>query len=202
MDNFKFLKKSLNYFLNKGKKSRIETKTRFFFKNSLTKVRKKNLIKKESLCIEKIKPYIRLLVRKRGKRSIYKVGTLRKDKREKKAFLWVSKVLRESKSEYFLNIWEKEVLSIAKGKGAAVTKCNMLHKTGLQFAPYKWKKKYKSRKTSRKAFIKINNFKFFTENWKNDGEKYVLKTKILKAIEAEKEWQKKHERLCLKNNLQ
>ncbi len=135
----KHFQKLSGYFLKKGKKSLIENKIRvslikgFEKKKKKTKENFKKVIKtlevnaKNSLT--KAIPYIRLLMRKRGKRIKYKIGLLKKQKGERKAYLAISKLLRENKTGNFLNLLHKETTNTVLGKNNITAKKNMMHKT-------------------------------------------------------------------------
>ena len=125
------------YFIKKGKRSLIENKVRTFLIDKKRLKKRKSLILKEAeKSLNNVTPYVRLLVRKRGKRSIYKIGYLEKRRSNKKAYLTIAKGLREVKKEYFLTALQKEITASVSKKGSLVIKRNEVHKTAKRFAPY------------------------------------------------------------------
>lgn len=129
--------KLVMYFIKKGKRSLIENKVRTFLTDKKRLKKRKSLILKEAeKSLNNVTPYVRLLIRKRGKRSIYKVGYLEKKRSNKKAYLSIAKGLKEVKKEYFLTALQKEISASVSKKGALVVKRNDLHKTAKRFAPY------------------------------------------------------------------
>lgn len=160
-----YFQKLALYFLKKGKKSILESKIRVYLKE--VKQKKQKLLVNSTRCVQNVRPYVRLLVRKRGKRLKYKVGFIEREKAEKKAFLSISKLLKDNKTGNFLSVLDKEIENIALGKNNLVTKKNLLHKTAWQFAPFKWRKK---------TLRVVKNIKR-NKKWKNEGEKYLFKIK-------------------------
>ncbi len=160
-----YFQKLVAYFLKKGKKSIIESKIRLYLKE--TKLKKQKWLVNSTACVQNVTPHIRLLVRKRGKRLKYKIGFLECEKAEKKAFLAISKLLKDHKTGNFLSVLEKEIENIALGKNNLVAKKNLLHKTAWQFAPIKW----------RKNKLRLGKYNKRNKSLKNEGEKYLFKLK-------------------------
>jgi ribosomal protein S7 len=124
------------YFLKKGKLSKIETHVRSYLKSNLKK-KKSKLLDQAQKSINKVIPYVRLLVRKRGKRFKYRVEYLEKKRGKRKAYLSIAKELSENKTSYFLNVLQKEIETVASKKSNLLVKKNTLHETAKFAIPYK-----------------------------------------------------------------
>ncbi len=138
MDNILYFQKMRQFFVRKGKKSRIESN----FKEYLIQ---RAVIKKDDLNILLSNaflnsvPYIKLKTRRRGKRVRYKVDFLEKKRGMSKALLAFSKNI--SKEGPFSKNFEKELENLSSGKSQIMVKRNEMHRVALKNVPYSWLKK-------------------------------------------------------------
>lgn len=142
----------MQFFVKKGKKPRLETLFRFFFKERI----KKNKQKKEKFldimnqCHYRATTFVGLKTRKKRKRILYRVTYLEKENAEKKALMLLSKMLPIQKSDFFMLNWEKELKLAALKKSVLTLKKKEIHKTAKRFAPRRWKKWARDLKKAKK----------------------------------------------------
>lgn len=101
-------------------------------------------------CILNSTPYVRLKVKRRGKKVKYKIGFLEKEKAERKALGALSQNFKEQSVEKFTVSLEKELESLSSGKSVITAKRDELHKLALLNSPFRW------RKISKKINKKLN----------------------------------------------
>ncbi len=141
-----------NFFIKKGKKGRTEALWRTFLYNkacSKTKQTSAALIKQT---LYNSIPFVKLKIRKKGKRIRYKVNFLEKENGEKKALLAISKTVNADKQDSVLLSLDKELQAIALKKSPTVAKRDELHKIALKSGPYSWRNP--KRKLKKKVVLK------------------------------------------------
>jgi ribosomal protein S7 len=130
------------FFLRKGKKNRMESLMHdFLIKRAKTNKGDISAVLKS--CILNSTPYIRLKVRRRGKKVRYKIGFLEKEKAERKALSALSKNFKDQTATRFSTGLEKELEMLASGKSNLTLKRDELHKLALLNSPYRWRRNNK-----------------------------------------------------------
>lgn len=124
------------FFLRKGKKDRMESLMREFLV-ARAKANKGDITETLKACILNSTPYVRLKVKRRGKKVKYKIGFLEKEKAERKALGTLSKNFKDQSNSKFILGLEKELDVLALGKSAITTKRDEMHKLALLNSPYR-----------------------------------------------------------------
>lgn len=162
------------YFIKKGKKTKVENLFRkFFFKLKKRKNPSRRWAKKTWRSFLKCKYnamyYVRLKIRKRRRRVKYRVTYLESYRWLKKSVLPLAKTVKESKLRTFSDAFYKEFLMLRSGKSGITTKRNEYHKLAYMRAPYSWKRERKSKQTRQKSatwrFFKVWNRKIRKRKW-------------------------------------
>ena len=155
------------FFIKQGKKSILESKFKEYMINPSIKKTlgwNKKTESKFIKCEQNSTPYVKLLLRKRGKRVKYKVTYLQQESRLKKAVLPFSKLVKERKMNSFLISFDKEIENLSAGRSQVMVKRDELHQLAFSKAPYSWKKKRKQVKAKKK----IKNFLLYQNKTNND----------------------------------
>lgn len=140
----KYLTELKQFFLKKGGKSKMESLFKEYMINPIAKKTKgwsQKTQEKFIKCEQNSTPYVKLRIRKRGKRIKYRVTYLEKKRWLKKALLPFSKVVREKKMDRFLVSFDKELENLSSGRSSVMVKRDEFHKLALAKAPYSWKRK-------------------------------------------------------------
>jgi ribosomal protein S7 len=152
--NNAYLNNLKQFFIKQGKKSTLENLFKEYMINPPIK-KINNWNKKTSLkfikCEQNSTPYVKLAMRKRGKRVKYKITYLEKHRQLKKAILPFAKIVKERKINSFLLSFDKEIENLSSGKSNIMVKRDEIHQLGFAKAPYLWKKKRKQVKIKRKS---------------------------------------------------
>jgi hypothetical protein len=125
------------FLIYKGKKSRTES----IFRNLLLDRAKKNklvFISELILCKYNATPHVRLLTKskRRGKRIMYKVMFLEKDRSEKESKSSFGKYLRSQIGKKFDQSVEKEIETFSKDKAHSVrVNRDKLHQLARKYTP-------------------------------------------------------------------
>ena len=119
------------YFIKKGKKSITEKLFRQFLL-SRAKTGKKLFAPVIQKCIINSTPYIRLKVRRRGKRTNYKIAILNKNRGDKKSLAALSQSIGKPSSQRFLGVFEKEFEKLAVGNSIVTQKRDDLHRLAFK----------------------------------------------------------------------
>lgn len=154
MDSIKFFQNMKQFFVRKGKKHAVEG----LFKSLLilrAKNNKKDTKALLSKCILNATPFVSLKIRRRGKRTTYKVNYLERKRGERKALIAFSKGMFAKISGKFVPALEKELEDLGNGRSIISSKRDEIHRIALENAPYGWRKPktsktIKSRKRMRK----------------------------------------------------
>lgn len=124
------------FFIKKGKKVKIENKFYSYIKNrsTLNKTNTEDLLANS---MSNITSFVYLKNRRRGKRIKYKVTYLEEMRGNKRAILSFSKLFKDQhkKGVGFINLLEKELVSLNAEKNTLLTKRDELHKLALENAP-------------------------------------------------------------------
>ena len=135
MEQVLYLQKMKQFFIRKGKKSVMEKSFRTFLVNKII-LKKENLNTYIQNAVMNSLPYVKLKMRRRGKRFLYKVNYLEKNESVRKGLLAFSKNLNEHKNINFLTSLTKELDTLSQGKNVITNKRDELHKLALENAPY------------------------------------------------------------------
>ena len=175
-----YLNNLKQFFIKQGKKSTLENLFKEYMINPPIK-KINNWNKKASLkfikCEQNSTPYVKLAIRKRGKRVKYKITYLEKHRQLKKAILPFARVVKERKINSFLLSFDKEIENLSSGKSNIMVKRDEMHQLAFAKAPYLWKKKRKQVKIKRKNKIVLrsiikSNFDSFLNNNNSSLSKY------------------------------
>jgi len=155
-----YLNNLKQFFIKQGKKSTLENLFKEYMINPPIK-KINNWNKKASLkfikCEQNSTPYVKLAIRKRGKRVKYKITYLEKHRQLKKAILPFARVVKERKINSFLLSFDKEIENLSSGKSNIMVKRDEMHQLAFAKAPYLWKKKRKQVKIKRKNKIVLRS---------------------------------------------
>lgn len=135
MNSIGFFQNMKQFFIKKGKKHSVES----LFKSLLILRAKNNKKETKALlsnCMLNASPFVALKMRKRGKRTTYKVNFLDEKKGERKALIAFSKATSSKFSGRFAPVLEKELEDLANGKSPISTKRDEIHRIALENAPY------------------------------------------------------------------
>lgn len=156
-----YYNKLQQFLIYKGKKSRTET----IFRNLLVTRAKKNksaFISELERCKYNATPYVRLKTRRkgRGKRVLYRVTFLEKNRAEKEAVSSFGKHIRNQIGEKLDQSLEKEIEVFSTDRTHPVrVNRDKLHQLARRHAPQRWFKKwfrksknvYKSNRANKKS---------------------------------------------------
>ena len=149
-----YLTQLKQFFLKKGAKSKMERLFKKYMIKPSSKKKAEGWSKKTQekfiKCEQNSTPYVKLKIRKRGKRIKHRVTFLEKKHWLKKALLPFSKVVREKKMDRFLISFDKELENLSSGRSTVMIKRDEFHKLALAKAPFSWKRK-KNKKISEKS---------------------------------------------------
>ena len=174
-----YLNNLKQFFIKQGKKSALENLFKEYMINPpIKKVVgwNKKTYSKLLKCEQNSTPYVKLSLRKRGKRIKYKITYLEKKRQLKKAILPFAKLVKERKMNSFLISFDKEIENLSNGKSSVMLKRDETHQLAFAKAPYSWKKKRKQIKVKRKfklnyrTALKITEHEFNASN--NFSNKY------------------------------
>ena len=168
-----YLNNLKQFFLKQGKKSTLEHLFKEYMINPPIK-KLNNWNKKTNLkfirCEQNSTPYIKLAMRKRGKRVKYRITYLEKNRQLKKAILPFAKLVKERKINSFIFSFDKEIENLSSGKSNIMNKRDEMHQLAFAKAPYLWKKKRKQVKIKRKNKLLIrSNIKINQETSLNNN---------------------------------
>lgn len=124
------------FFIKKGKKVKIENQFYKYIKTRsvLNKTNTEDLLVNS---MSNITNFVFLKNRRRGKRVKYKVTYLEENRGNKRAILSFSKLFKNQhkKGVGFVNLLDKELISLNSEKNTLLTKRDELHKLALENAP-------------------------------------------------------------------
>lgn len=138
--SLKYFNEIKQHFLKQGKKSRMEKLFKIFLLKR-AKNAKQNFSNTVQKCMINATPYIRLKMRRRGKRTKYKIAILNKIKREKKSLAVIKQSIGKPSSQNFLEVFEKEFEKLAIGNSIGTQKRNELHRLAFKIVPKRKLKK-------------------------------------------------------------
>lgn len=146
MDNILYLQKMKQFFIRRGKKNVLENifQTYFMRRAIINKENMNNLLLETML---NSVPYVKLRSRRKGTRTIHKIGFLEKDASMRSGLLALSKKVITANTGNFSRALDQELTSLSTGKNTIRSKRDELHKTALENMPFSW------------GFKSVNTFK-------------------------------------------